>query len=875
MGTRKLLLLYLFILFACTNNSYLYACDSTLTIAHRGASGLAPQNTLSAFQLAIDIGADFVELDVRKSIDDSLMVIHDATVNATTNGTGNVSDKSYNELKSLDAGSWFSPAFIGEQIPSLYEVLTLANLNGVQVCVEIKQSGIEAAVISMIQSLNMIDDVIIFSFSLSELQTIKLMVPSIRVCFLDALISQTDIVNLNNIGGEYVGSGTIPLMDDIEYARGLSVSYFTWTINNPDQMQKLMSKGIAGIITDDPHELVGLKSFMGIGDGGLVAYWDFDEGSGATLFDSSGNTNTGTISGASWITGYYQSALEFNGTSNYVTIPISPSLDIGGAAVSISSWLKLDILPTAIPGTFGPIFDSDQDSYILYLDKANAELRFKVKDNDIDVERPGIPESLLSTGNWIHVVGVYNGDEAMIYLNGELVDYHINIFLDNLLTGQVPQLGQNGGLYYDGSIDELKIYDRALSRDEVKSIYQGHFLLCTEQASETVELSTLGLSNIADTTVCDSTQLSYQIVTIPRITYQYDGVSDYVNVNSVIAHLAGTSHSFFAWVKTTNPSSDERIFAINGDPSSNSNVSLFGIYNGLVDVYNGSYYSGTTLVNDGSWHFLGYSWNQATQQLQLWVDGVLDGNFTTDLTVTTTDRGSLGQEFDGLSISNQFNGSMAEITIWNDVLSGPQVNQLMFNPVSSSNPQFLNLVGYYNTISGCEWELKDKSSYDNDGITCSKIEHNHEVIPSFNNSDISYLWVSDALGALSTSTTVNFMANVSQEVTFTADNGYGTTYTDDLYITVDDCLGSNNSDSFGNRIIAYPNPSNDMFTIQLDGYYSTVNVQIFGVYGNLISSKDYQNQNSLGLKINGESGFYLVKIETDDSKTATMKLLKE
>jgi hypothetical protein len=257
------------------------------------------------------------------------------------------------------------------------------------------------------------------------------------------------------------------------------------------------------------------------------------------------------------------------------------------------------------------------------------------------------------------------------------------------------------------------------------------------------------------------------------------------------------------------------------------------------------------------------------------VDGVLDGNFTTDLTVATTDRGSLGQEFDGLSISNQFNGSMAEITIWNDVLSGPQVNQLMFNPVSSSNPQFLNLVGYYNTISGCDWELKDRSSYNNDGITCSKIEHNHEVIPSFNNSDISFLWVSDALGILSTSTTVNFMANVSQEVTFTADNGYGTTYTDDLYITVDDCLGSNNSDSFGNRIIAYPNPSKDMVTIQLDGFYSTINVQIFGVYGNLISSKDYQNQDSLGLKINGESGCYLVKIKTEDSKTATMKLLKE
>jgi hypothetical protein len=199
----------------------------------------------------------------------------------------------------------------------------------------------------------------------------------------------------------------------------------------------------------------------------------------------------------------------------------------------------------------------------------------------------------------------------------------------------------------------------------------------------------------------------------------------------------------------------------------------------------------------------------------------------------------------------------------------------MLNPVTSSNPQYLNLVGYYNTISGCEWELKDRSSYNNNGITCSKIEHNHEVIPSFNNSDISFLWVSDALGVLSTSTTVNFMANVSQELVFTGNNGYGTTYTDELYITVDDCLGSNNNNAFGNRIIAYPNPSNDMVTIQLDGYYSIVNVEIFGIYGNLISSAVYQNQDSLDLKINGESGCYFVKIETDDSKIATIKLLKE
>ena len=95
----------LFILIACLVCQPVSACDSTLIIAHRGASGIAPQNTLAAFQLAIDIGADYLELDVRKSSDDSLMVIHDATVNATTNGSGFVNSKTYTELRALDAAS--------------------------------------------------------------------------------------------------------------------------------------------------------------------------------------------------------------------------------------------------------------------------------------------------------------------------------------------------------------------------------------------------------------------------------------------------------------------------------------------------------------------------------------------------------------------------------------------------------------------------------------------------------------------------------------------------------------------------------------------------------------------------------------------------
>ncbi|MBT4775542.1 MAG: T9SS type A sorting domain-containing protein [Crocinitomicaceae bacterium] len=861
----------LFILIACLVCQPVSACDSTLIIAHRGASGIAPQNTLAAFQLAIDIGADYLELDVRKSSDDSLMVIHDATVNATTNGSGFVNSKTYTELRALDAGSWFSSAYIGEQIPTLFEVLLLAKINGSKVCVEMKDSGIESEVISMIQSLNMVNEIIVFSFVLSELQTIKVLEPSIKICFLDASISQTEITDLVAIGGEYVGCGNIPTLDDVEFARNLNVGYFAWTVNDPVDMQKLMSKGFDGIITDDPQECVGLKTFMGIGNGGLVAYWDMDEGSGLVLNDSSGNSNTASLSNTTWTTGYTGEGLGFNGVSSFASIPISASLDLVGDAVSLSVWLKLAQLPSSIGGTFGPIFDSDQDSYILFLDQANAELRFKVTDNDGDAERPGIPETLLNTTSWFHVVGVYNGDEAMIYLNGELVDYHVNTSLDNLEPGQIPSLGENGGFFFDGAIDEFKIYDRALSRDEVELLYQGQSIVCNTTLNDTLSMASIGFTDIQDTLFCDSAYLSYSVSELPRISFEFDGIVDYVNVNCVISDISGMSHAFFGWFRSTNATSDERIFSINGNPSSNDNVCLFGMYNGLIDVYNGAYYSGSTLINDGNWHFLGYTWDIATQQLQLWVDGVLDGNYNTNLLVSSTDLGSLGQEFDGLTVSNQYQGDMAEITIWNTVLTGPQISQLMHNPVSSLHPNYSNLVADYHVASSCASELKDCSSFENHGTSCNSILHAYEVIPSFNSTDFSLSWSSSILGVISTSDSVSFLASSTQSILFNADNGYGTVFIDSITVVKDNCVELDESSS--SHYTVYPNPCTQDIHIK-SSTQKLLQIEVYSTQGKHLFTQYCKGDKESQINVSEYNrGTYWLRLVTE-SKTSVVKVLK-
>jgi glycerophosphoryl diester phosphodiesterase len=106
-----------------SRTQHLYPQDF-LVIAHRGASSYAPENTIAAFDLALQMGARHLELDVHLTRDDYLVVIHDDTVDRTTNGTGPVASQTFAALQGLDAGTWFGEAFVGVRIPTLAEVLT-------------------------------------------------------------------------------------------------------------------------------------------------------------------------------------------------------------------------------------------------------------------------------------------------------------------------------------------------------------------------------------------------------------------------------------------------------------------------------------------------------------------------------------------------------------------------------------------------------------------------------------------------------------------------------------------------------------------------------------------------------------------------------
>jgi glycerophosphoryl diester phosphodiesterase len=145
-------------------------------IGHRGASSLAPENTLASFRKAHDLGAEMIELDVHRTKDGHLVIMHDDTVDRTTGSHGAVKDLTLEEIRQLDAGSWFSPEFKGEKVPTFDEVLEWAK-GKVKIDIEIKNSvqypGIEKDIIDRLKAMNMDRDVIITSFDPSCVKNVK------------------------------------------------------------------------------------------------------------------------------------------------------------------------------------------------------------------------------------------------------------------------------------------------------------------------------------------------------------------------------------------------------------------------------------------------------------------------------------------------------------------------------------------------------------------------------------------------------------------------------------------------------------------------------------------------------------------------------
>jgi len=214
-----------------------------LVIAHRGASAEAPENTLAAFRLAIDRGADGIELDVRASGDGHLVVIHDATVGGATGGTDEISGLTLEAIRRLDAGA-------GQRIPTLAEVLELAR-GRLLVDIELKISGLEGPVLDLVRAWGMEREVLITSFHEDAVAAVRRLAPEVATGLLQQRPApERAALLLTPVYLPHIGALSDDLMAD---CRRLGLRVIPWTIRREEEAKTAARLGVAGMIADDPR----------------------------------------------------------------------------------------------------------------------------------------------------------------------------------------------------------------------------------------------------------------------------------------------------------------------------------------------------------------------------------------------------------------------------------------------------------------------------------------------------------------------------------------------------------------------------------------------------------------------------------------------
>lgn len=228
--------------------------DNQITVvAHRGAAGKAPENTLASFKQAIVDKTDWIELDVQENAEGKIVVVHDSDFMKLSGNPVKVWDSSLDQLADIDIGSWFDPQFSTERTPLLKDVLELAR-GKAKVVIELKYYGhdqkLEQRVIDVVEEMSMVEEIAIMSLKYDAVQKVRSMRPSWKV----GLLSATAIGDLSILNTDFLavamGMASPGFIDRAHHA-GRKV--FVWTVNDPVSMSRMISLGVDGLITDEPE----------------------------------------------------------------------------------------------------------------------------------------------------------------------------------------------------------------------------------------------------------------------------------------------------------------------------------------------------------------------------------------------------------------------------------------------------------------------------------------------------------------------------------------------------------------------------------------------------------------------------------------------
>ena len=226
--------------------------DDTEIMAHRGASGAAPENTLAAIERAIADGADFVEIDVQETLDGVVVVAHDSDFMKVANDSTKIWESNLADLQVLDIGSWFGPEFSDQRVPTLAEVLDLCK-GRVRVNIELKYYGhderLEERVVELVEERDMASDVVVMSLKLEGVEKVQAMRPDWTVGLLSAVV----LGDLTRVDVDFLAvSSKLATTYFIRSAHGAGKEVYVWTVNDVIGMSTYLSRGVDSLITDEP-----------------------------------------------------------------------------------------------------------------------------------------------------------------------------------------------------------------------------------------------------------------------------------------------------------------------------------------------------------------------------------------------------------------------------------------------------------------------------------------------------------------------------------------------------------------------------------------------------------------------------------------------
>ena len=249
----------------------------TFVIAHRGASGYAPENTLRAVEKAIELNSEYIEIDVHQTKDGQVVAIHDTWVNRTTDGSGKVGNYTFEEISKLDAGSWYGEEFKGEKVPHLKEVLEAIPSTS-KLIIEVKDGNwtypnIEKNIVELVKKYGLEDQVILKSFSKDVLKTFKTLAPDIpRLYVILGSIPWIGVTFdtwfrwgnfFTEINTEFVSYIQVHryflTKSFMKKAQDQGLKVIVWDVHKPAHIKSALEMGVDGIETNYPDRVLDLR----------------------------------------------------------------------------------------------------------------------------------------------------------------------------------------------------------------------------------------------------------------------------------------------------------------------------------------------------------------------------------------------------------------------------------------------------------------------------------------------------------------------------------------------------------------------------------------------------------------------------------------